>query len=56
MQFVCYVSSCQHLADSSSAFWNFLKFFFPQSILHQRLVESADVEPMDTKGWLYSIL
>ena len=37
-----YVNSW-HAANSSFAFWNLLEFFF------RRLVESVNVEPLDTE-------
>ena len=38
------------MTDSSFAFWNFLELFW--NIFHRWLVESMDVEPMDTKGYI----
>ena len=38
------------MVNSSSAFWNFLDFFFYSHLL---LVVSVDAEPMDTDGQLY---
>ena len=38
------------MVNSSSAFWNFLDFFF---FFHLLLVVSVDAEPMDTDGQLY---
>lgn len=53
MQYKCYISSCQHVANSSFAFWVSLEFFFP-NIYDRRLVESGDAGPLDMEGQLYT--
>lgn len=49
LQCKCDVKSCQCEANSSFAFWNFLKFFCV-TIFNLWLNESADLEPADTVG------
>ena len=48
MQCKCYVNCCLQEANSSFAFWNFLKFFF-QNFFDLRLVEFADTKYVDVK-------
>ena len=43
----CYLNNCEYAVGSSSALWNFLDFF-PQNIFYFQLLESTDVESMDT--------
>ena len=46
------INSCQYVASSSFAFWNFLEFFL-KHFFDLWLVESVNVEPVDTEGRLY---
>ena len=51
-----YANSCCYVANSSLiAFWNFLDSF-SWILFNLQLVESMDVEPADTGGWLHTKL
>ena len=50
MQGKCYIYSCQCTTNSSSAFWNFLEFFFQVfliQIFFPSVFESKGAEPID---------
>ena len=44
----CYVNSCQHMANSSFAFWNVMDFFLNTS--GPGLAESTDADPRDKRA------